>query len=157
MCFTCLNVMCRVKRKKCLQSKYAYSGHPVQQVLPGSMLPVYTIKGIRFLSPRFSDGDKSTVVISNSLISNNRLSRSENLVPVLTQRSTTRQQNIVEKIRSNFPSFPQYFQYISNLGSCQIKNSIKGGYSINFRQFRKSAMSKYGYLEVFHGVPWISR
>ena len=109
MCFTCLNVMCRVKRKKCLQSKYAYSGHPVKQVLPGSMLPVYTIKGIRFLSPRFSDGDKSTLVTSNSLISNNRLSRSENLVPVLTQRSTNRQQNIVEKIRSNF-------QYISNLG-----------------------------------------
>ena len=33
-----------------------------------------------------------------------------NLVPVLTQRSTNRQQN-----RSNFSSFPQYFQYISNL------------------------------------------
>ena len=40
---------------------------------------------------------QSTLVISNSLISNNCLSRSENLVPVLTQRSTNRQQNIVEK------------------------------------------------------------
>ena len=40
---------------------------------------------------------QSTLVISNSLISNNRLSRSENLIPVLTQKSTNRQQNIVEK------------------------------------------------------------
>ena len=40
---------------------------------------------------------QSTLVISNSLISNNRLSRRENLVPVLTRRSTNRQQNIVEK------------------------------------------------------------
>ena len=43
---------------------------------------------------------QSTLVISNSLISNNRLSGSENLVPVLTQRSTNRQQNIVEKRRN---------------------------------------------------------
>ena len=43
---------------------------------------------------------QSTLVISNSLILNNRLSRSENLVPVLTQRSTNRQQNIVEKRRN---------------------------------------------------------
>ena len=43
---------------------------------------------------------QSTLVISNSLISNNRLSRSENLVPVLIQRSTNRQQNIVEKRRN---------------------------------------------------------
>ena len=34
---------------------------------------------------------QSTLVISNSLISNNRLSRSDNLVPVLTQRSTNSQ------------------------------------------------------------------
>ena len=43
---------------------------------------------------------QSTLVISTSLISNTRLSRSENLVPVLTQRSTNRQQNIVEKRRN---------------------------------------------------------
>ena len=42
----------------------------------------------------------SRLVISNSLISNNRLSRSENLVPVLTQSSTNRQQNVVEKRRN---------------------------------------------------------
>ena len=40
---------------------------------------------------------QSILVVSTSLISNNRLSRSENLVHVLTQRSTNRQQNIVEK------------------------------------------------------------
>ena len=43
---------------------------------------------------------QTTLVISTSLISNNRLSRSENLVPVLPQRSTNRQQNIVEKRRN---------------------------------------------------------
>ena len=43
---------------------------------------------------------QSTLVISISLISNNRLSRSENLVLVLTQRSTNRQHNIVEKKRN---------------------------------------------------------
>ena len=43
---------------------------------------------------------QSTLVISTSLISNNRLSRSENLAPVLTQRSTNRQQNIMEKRRN---------------------------------------------------------
>ena len=43
---------------------------------------------------------QSTPVISNSLISNNRFSRSENQVPVLTQRSTNRQYNIVEKRRN---------------------------------------------------------
>ena len=38
-----------------------------------------------------------TLVISTSLISSNRLSRSEILIPVLTWRSKNRQQNIVEK------------------------------------------------------------
>ena len=43
---------------------------------------------------------QSTLVISTSLISNNRLPRSENLVHVSTQRSTNRQQNIMEKRRN---------------------------------------------------------
>ena len=43
---------------------------------------------------------QSTLDISNSLISNNRLSRSKNLVPILTQRFTNKQQNIVEKRRN---------------------------------------------------------
>ena len=49
---------------------------------------------------RSTNDMQSTLVISISIISNNHLSRSENLVPVLTQRSTNRQQNIVEKRRN---------------------------------------------------------
>ena len=80
---------------------------------------------------------QSTLVISNSLISNNRLSRSDNLVPVLTQRTTKKQSiKYCEKeekllLRSNFSSFPQYFQYIFNLGVKLRIHSVKGGCSIN--------------------------
>ena len=57
--------------------------------------------GYVWLSENVGDFDiQLTLVISNSLISNNCLTRSENLVPVLTQRSTNRQQNIVEKRRN---------------------------------------------------------
>ena len=84
---------------------------------------------------------QSTLVISNSLISNNRLSRSENLVPVLTQRSTNRQQNIVEKRRNCSlgaisPLFHNIFN-ISNLGVKLHIHSVKSGCSINcFPHFR---------------------
>ena len=71
-----------------------------------------------------------TPVIANSLISNNHLPRSESLVPVLTQRSTNRQQNIVEKRRNCLgaisPFFSQYFQYISNLGVKLLIHFVKG-------------------------------
>ena len=40
---------------------------------------------------------QSTLVISTSIISNNSLSRRENMVLVLTQKSEIRLQNIVEK------------------------------------------------------------
>ena len=40
---------------------------------------------------------QSTLVISTSVISNNRLSRRENLVLVLKQKSKIRLQNIVER------------------------------------------------------------
>ena len=43
---------------------------------------------------------QSTLVISTSVISNNRLSRRENLVLALTQKSKIRLQNIVEKRRN---------------------------------------------------------
>ena len=79
---------------------------------------------------------QSTLVISNSLISNNRLSRSENLVPVLTQiyQQATKYCGKEEKLllRSNFSSFPQYFQYISNLGIKLKIHSVRGGFSIVF-------------------------
>ena len=61
------------------------------------------------------------------------------------------------EIGRNFSSFPQYFQYISNLGVKLHIHSVKGGLFDCFPQFRKSDMSKYGYLEVFHRVPWILR
>ena len=42
-------------------------------------------------------------------------------------------------LRSNFSSFPQYFQYISNLGVRLHIHYVKDGCSINcFPQFRKS-------------------
>ena len=64
-------------------------------------------------------------------------------------------------LRSNFSSFPQYFQYISNFKS--PITHILHIYLLNvviklvFPQFCKSDMSKYGYLEVFQRVPWNSR
>ena len=76
--------------------------------------------------------------------------------------------------RCNFSSFPQYreqfllFSTIFSVYLLGVKlyiHSVKGGCLINcfpcsincFPQFCKSDMSKYGYLEVFHTVPWISR
>ena len=44
---------------------------------------------------------QSTLVNSTSIISNNRLSRRENLVLVLTQKFKIRLQNIVEKKRNS--------------------------------------------------------
>ena len=53
---------------------------------------------------KFNDYSKrnlqSTLAISTLVISNNRLSRRENLVRVLTQKSKIRLQNIVEKRRN---------------------------------------------------------
>ena len=100
---------------------------------------------------------QSTLVILTSLISNNRLSRSGNRVPCFNTevyQQATKYCGKEEKLllRSNFSSFPLYFQYISNLGVKFHNHSVKGGCSINcFPQFRKSDMSKYGYLEVFIG------
>ena len=53
-----------------------------------------------------------TLVLTTLHISNNCLSRSENLVPVLTWKSNDKEQNIAEKRRNRSSSFPQYFQYI---------------------------------------------
>ena len=61
---------------------------------------------------------QSTLVISNSLISNNRLSRSEKSGPCLNTESYQRATKYCGKeekllLRSNFSPFLQYFQYIS--------------------------------------------
>ena len=58
---------------------------------------------------------QSTIVISTSLISNNHLCRSENLILVLTWKSRNMHQNIVE-IAHYFSSFPQYVHILLTLG-----------------------------------------
>ena len=59
---------------------------------------------------------QSTLVISTSVISNNRLSRRENLVLVLTQKFKIRSQNIVEKRRNcSWGAISPLFHYIFNI------------------------------------------
>ena len=61
-------------------------------------------------------------------------------------------------LRSNFSSFPQYFQYIPNFKSpithilLNVVNRIIFSSILQIWYF-----SKYGYLEVFQRVPWNSR
>ena len=115
------------------------------------------MKHSRTLHTHYRHAIYSRLSLSRTRLSRITVLEVKNLVPVLTQRSTNRQQNIVEKGRSNF-SFSQYFQYISNLGVKLKIHSVKCGCCINcFPQFRKSDMSKYGYLEIFHRVPCTSR
>ena len=61
---------------------------------------------------------QQTLVISTWLISNNRSSRSENLVPVLTWKSNNRYQNIVEKRRNGAisPLFHNIFNILLTSG-----------------------------------------
>ena len=97
---------------------------------------------------------QSTLVISTSLISNNRISKwnSGPCFDIKIYQQATKYCGKEEKLllRSNLSSFPQYFQYISNLGVKLHIYSVKGGCSINcFPQFRKSDLSKYGYLKSF--------
>ena len=73
---------------------------------------------------------QSTLVISTSLILNNRLSRSENLVPFKHENLATG--NKILWKRSNFSFFPQYFQYISNFRSKITYIFVKCGCSIYF-------------------------
>ena len=63
-----------------------------------------------------------TRVISALLILNNRLTQSENLVPAYKHENLTTGKTYCGKeekllLRSNFSSFPQYFQYICNFKS----------------------------------------
>ena len=51
-----------------------------------------------------------TLIISTSLISNNCLSRSKNLVPILTTGNKILWKRGEIAPKSNFSSFPQYFQ-----------------------------------------------
>ena len=77
---------------------------------------------------------QSTLVISTSIISNNHLSRRENLVLVLTQKSKIRLQNIVEKRRNcswgAMSPFPTIFSInISNYRSQITQSFVKFGCS----------------------------
>ena len=65
---------------------------------------------------------QSTLVISTSLISNNRLSRSENQVPILTWKSTNRQQNIVDKRRNC--SLGAIYPLFHNIFNISLRNQI---------------------------------
>ena len=102
---------------------------------------------------------QSTLVISTSVISNNRLSRKENLVLVLTQKSKIRLENIVKKRRNcslgaisplfhNIFNIYVYLKESNYMFICEIW--LFGWY---FPQLCTSDMSKYGYLEVFQRVP----
>ena len=104
----------------------------------------------------------STLVISTSVISNNCLSRRENLVLVLTQKSKIRLQNIVEKKRNCSwgaisPLFHNIFSIYFKLKESNYIVICKIWlFKLFFPQYYKSDMSKYGFLEVFMMVPLIS-
>ena len=67
---------------------------------------------------------QSTPIISTSLISNNRLSWSENLVPILTWKSNNRQQNIVQKRRNFAPNSPLFHNIFNKSLTSGIKLHI---------------------------------
>ena len=103
-----------------------------------------------------------TLVISTSLISNNRLSRSEIWSLPKLETLTKGKKKCCGKeekllLRSNFAAFPQYFQYISNQESNYTYICQLWLFELFFPQLCKSDMSRYGYLEVFRRVPWNSR
>ena len=107
---------------------------------------------------------QSTLVISTSVISNNRLSlsRRENLVLVLTQKLQIRLQNIVEKRRNcSLGAISPHFHNIFNIYFLSKESNYIAIckcwlFKLFFPQYYKSDMSKYGYLEVFLRVPSIS-
>ena len=101
---------------------------------------------------------QSTLVISTSLISNNRLSRSENLVPVLTWKSNKRWQIIVGK-RRNCPGLFHNISYISLTAGVKLHIHL-----LNLVvRFIFSSILQIWYVEVWmfrsisEKVPWISR
>ena len=78
---------------------------------------------------------QSTLVISASLIWTNRFSRSEKSGPWFQRGNLTTANKILLKkekllLRSNFSSFPKYFQYISNYTSQITYSFVICGYSI---------------------------
>ena len=64
---------------------------------------------------------QSTLVISISFFSNNRLSRSEKLVPVLAWKSNNRYQTNVEKFLLFFHNFSIWLQELNYINLCEIR------------------------------------
>ena len=101
-----------------------------------SIFPIHSLS-IKYLqNPIFHV--QLTLVISTSLNSNNHLSRGENLVPVYTMKILQQVIKYCGKeekllLRSNFSSFPQYFQLVSNESNYIL-------FDLFFRQFCKSDM-----------------
>ena len=128
-----------------------YSGAPSQALLQIPRVSRFKI----ILNTKLQKIIQSTLVISASGISNNCLSRRDNLVLVLTQKSKTRLQNIVEKrrncsLRANSPLFHNIFNiYFKFKESNYIVICKIWLFKLFFPQYYKSDMSKYGYLEVF--------
>ena len=126
---------------------------------------------------------QSTIVISTSVISNNRLSRRKNLVLVITQKSKIRFENIVEKRRNcsilwkrgeiapycgkeeklllgeQFLLFSTIFSiYISNQRSQITRSFVKFGCSIGiFLSFAHLICRSTDISELFFRVLSISR
>ena len=98
---------------------------------------------------------QSTLVISTSVISNNRLSRRKNLVLDITQKSKIRLYSIVEMRRNcSWGAISPLFHNIFNIHfylkeSNYIIICKNWLFKLFFPQYYKSDMSKYGYLELF--------
>ena len=108
----------------------------------------------------FSVWDKIQLTLATSLISNNRLSWSENLaLPKHENLTTCKKYYGKEKklLGAISPLFHNIFN-ISLTSRVQLHIYLLNVVNrISFPQFCKSDMSKYGYLEVFQRVPWNSR
>ena len=107
----------------------------------------------------FSTSIQSTLVISNSIISNNRLSRRENQVLIQTQKSNIRYLNIVDKTRNCSSPVPIIFSiFISNERNLITYSFVKFGCAI--RIFVNSENLKCRSMDIskcFRGVPSTSR
>ena len=99
---------------------------------------------------------QSTLVMSTSLISNNRLSRSEILVPVLTWiEEVTKYCGKEERLLLISPLLRTIFN-VSLTSGVKLHIHIECGCSICFLHFRNSDISRYGSLDVYQRVPWNS-
>ena len=97
------------------------------------------------------------LVIATSYISNNRLSRSENLDGYLTtgDKLLWKRGEIVPK-ESVSPLFRNIFN-ISPQKSVYVFICEMWLFDLFFLQFCKCDISRYEYIKVFQRVPWISR